>query len=77
MSKLLLLADSNYANNVGDYCGRRIKELEFKSCQSRRSAMAKIPTAEEGIVVVSCLDMIAADVSKTTPVNADAAIEEQ
>ena len=75
MSKLLLLADSNYANNVGDYCGRRIKELEFKSCQSRRSAMTEISTAEEGIVVVSCLDMIAADVSKTTPVNADAAIE--
>ena len=75
MAKLLLLADSNYVNNIGDYCGRRIKDLEVKSCQSRKSAMAEISGAEEGIVVVSCLDMIASDVSKSTPVGADSAVE--
>ena len=75
MAKLLLLADSNYVNNIGDYGGRKIKDLVVKSCQSRRSAMSEISGAEEGIVVVSCLDMIASDVSKTTPVGADAAVE--
>ena len=75
MSKLLLLADSNFSNNFGDYKGRKLKELEVKSCQSRRIAMQEIGNASEGIVVVACLDMIAADVVATTPVDADRAIE--
>ena len=75
MAKLLLLADSNFSNNYGDYSGRKIKDLEVKSCQSRRAAMLEIGSSEEGIVVVACLDMVAADVVKTTPVDADRAVE--
>ena len=75
MAKLLLLSDSNFSNNYGDYSGRKIKELEVKSCQSRRAAMLEIGSAEEGIIVVACLDMVAADVVKTTPVDADRAVE--
>ena len=75
MARLLLLADSNFTNNIGDFKGRKIKTLEVKSCQTRRTAMAEVSAVEEGIVVISCLDMIAADVVKTTPVDADRAIE--
>ena len=66
MSRLLLVTDSNFINNVGDYNGRKIKNLEVKSCQSRRLALAAINEPEEGLVVVACLDMIAADIAKST-----------
>ena len=66
MSRLLLVTDSNFLNNVGGYKGRKIKNLEVKSCQSRRTAMAVINGAEEGILIVACLDMIAADIAKST-----------
>ena len=77
MSRLLLLADSNFTNNIGVFAGRKIKDLEVKSCQSRKAALAEISMAEEGIVVVSCLDMIAADIIATTtnPSDAGRAIE--
>ena len=66
MSRLLLVTDSNFLNNVGGYKGRKIGNLEVKSCQSRRTAMATINGAEEGILIVACLDMIAADIAKST-----------
>ena len=77
MSRLLLLADSNFLNNIGEFRGRKIAELEVKSCQSRRIAMTEVDSVEEGIVVVACLDSIAADIIKTTtdPNDAGRAIE--
>ena len=61
MAQLLLLADSNFQNNYGDYPGRKIKDLGIKSCQSRRVAMSELASVNKGIVVVACLDMIAAE----------------
>ena len=75
MARLLLLADSNFQNNIGEYSGRKIKNLEFKSCQTRKAVMSELSGVEEGIVVVSCLDMIAADIVKTTPQGAEQAVE--
>ena len=75
MARLLLVTDSNFVNNIGVYGGRKIKDLEVKSCQSRRSALTEISTVEEGIVVVACLDMIAADIAKSTISGSDNAIE--
>ena len=66
MSRLLLVTDSNFINNVGNYKGRKIKNLEVKSCQTRRVAMSAINGMEEGILIIACLDMIAADVAKST-----------
>ena len=70
MSRLLLVTDSNFFNNIGDYKGPKIKNLEVKSCQSRKAAIEQISAIYEGLVVFSCLDMIAADVSRTTLNNA-------
>ena len=75
MSKLLLLADSNFVNNIGDYNGRKIKDLEVVLCQSRSVAMAELGAMDEGIVVISCLDMLAADIIGSTPTDAWRAIE--
>ena len=69
MSRLLLLADSNYLNNIKDFGGRKIKDLEVKSCQNRRAAIAELGSIEEGIIVVSCLDMMAADIAASAPDN--------
>ena len=66
MARLLLVTDSNFINNVGDYQGRKLKNLEVKSCQSRRTAMAMINGADDGILIVACLDMVAADIAKST-----------
>ena len=76
MARILLLADSNFSNNVGVFRGRKVRNLEWKSCQSRKSVLDEINLFEEGILVVACLDMIAADVTKNTSVdNADNAVE--
>ena len=75
MAKQLLLSDSNFVNNIGDYKGRKIKGLEVKSCQSRKAVLSELAQAEEGIVVLSCFDSIAADVAKTNAVDADRAVE--
>ena len=76
MARILLLADSNFSNNVGVFRGRKVRNLEWKSCQSRKSALDEINLFEEGILVVACLDMIAADVTKNSSVdNADNAVE--
>ena len=75
MSRILLVTDSNYINNVGTYKGQMVKNLEVKSCQSRKAAIQAMSEVEEGIVVISCLDMMAADVYKSTLNNADAAVE--
>ena len=75
MAQILLIADSNYKNNVNAYKGKKIKNLEVKSCQSRKSAVAEFSAVEEGIVVISCLDMIAADIAKSTIAGADNAVE--
>ena len=66
MSRILLVTDSNFVNNVGEFRGRKIKNLEVKSCQTRREASQEISGPSEGIVVVACLDMIAADVTINT-----------
>ena len=66
MAKLLLITDSNFINNVGGFKGRKLKDLKVKSCQSRRSVMQEVHSMEEGIVVLSCLDMLAADIAKST-----------
>ena len=75
MAKLLLVTDSNFLNNIGDYKGPKIKNLEVKQCKSRKSAIQEIAAIDDGIIVFSCLDMIAADVAKTTLNDADAAVE--
>ena len=75
MSKLLLITDSNFLNNIGDYKGPKIKNLEVKQCKSRKSAIQELTAIDEGIIVFSCLDMIAADVAKTTLNDADSAVE--
>lgn len=75
MSRLLLLADSNFLNNIGDYAGRKISGLEVKNCQTRKSIMSELNLVDEGIVVLSCLDMIAADIIKSTPSDAERSIE--
>ena len=66
MSKILLVTDSNFVNNIGEFRGRRIKNREVKSCQTRRVAMQEISGPEEGIVIVAVMDMIAADVAINT-----------
>ena len=75
MSRILLVTDSNFINNIGDYKGRKIKNLEVKSCQSRKAVLEELSTIDEGIIVFSCLDMMAADIAKTTLTGADAAVE--
>ena len=75
MSRVLLLADSNFVNNIGEFSGRKIKNLEVKSCQSRKAVMSGLAEVEEGIVIVSCLDTIAANIVKTTPEGAENAVE--
>ena len=75
MSRLLLVTDSNFVNNIGSYKGQKIANLEVKSCQTRRAAMQEINTMEEGIAIIACLDMIASDVAKNTPNDVERAIE--
>ena len=75
MARILLLADSNFKNNYGAYPGRLLKELEVKSCQSRKAVIESIADVEEGIVVIAALDMIAADIAKSTAKDADNAVE--
>ena len=69
------MTDSNFVNNIGAFKGSKIKNLEVKSCQSRKAVLQELATVEEGIVVFSCLDMLAADIAKTTLTGADAAVE--
>ena len=75
MARILLVTDSNFINNIGDYKGRKIKNLEVKSCQSRKAVLQELAGVDEGIVVFSCLDMMAADIAATTLNGADAAVE--
>ena len=75
MARLLLLSDSNFLNNIGEFKGRKIEGLEVKSCQSCRLALSELAVAEEGIVVVACLDMIAADISRSTTTDAGSSVE--
>ena len=75
MARLLLLADSNFENNYGKFKGPKIVNLEFKSCQSRKVALQELDKIEAGVVVVSCLDLIAADVAKSNPDDVDGAID--
>ena len=75
MAKILLVTDSNFINNIGAYKGQRIKNLEVKSCQTRKAVLQELSTVDEGIVVFSCLDMMASDISKSTPSGADASVE--
>ena len=75
MAKILLIADTNFKNNIGAYKGRKIAELEVKSAQTRRAVMSELTGAEEGIVVIACLDMIAADIARTTTSEVDSAVD--
>ena len=47
MARLLLLADSNFENNYGKFQGRKIIDLETKSCQSRRVVMQELDKMEK------------------------------
>ena len=75
MARILLLADSNFSNNIGEFRGRKIKDLVLKSCQSRKVLMDELAAVTEGVVVISCLDMLAADVAKTSTTDPDSAVE--
>ena len=75
MANLLLITDSNFINNVGAFKGRKIKDLDVKSCQSRRAVMQEIHSLEEGIAVFSCLDMVTADIVKSTVNDVQEAVE--
>ena len=75
MARVLLIADSNFKNNIGAYNGRKIKNLEIVSCQSRKSAVQELSSVEEGVVVIACLDMIASDIVKSTVGEAEGAVE--
>ena len=75
MSRILLVTDSNFVNNVGAYGGRKIKNFEVKSCQSRKAVLQEIASVDEGIVIFACLDMMASDISKSTLSGADSAVE--
>ena len=75
MSRLLLITDSNFINNIGAFKGRKIKDLEVKSCQSKRAVMQEVHSMEEGIVVLSCLDMLASDIAKSAANDPQSAIE--
>ena len=71
----MLIADSNFKNNSGAYKGRKIKDLEIFSCQSRKSVVQELASIEEGIVVIACLDMITSDIVKSTVGGAEGAVE--
>ena len=75
MARVLLIADSNFKNNIGAHKGRKIKDLEIVSCQSRKSAVQELTSIEEGIVVIACLDMITSDIVKSTVGSAEGAVE--
>ena len=72
---LILTAASNFANNINGYEGRRVKDLVFRSCSTRRAVMAEVNLINEGILVVASLDTIAADVAKSTPTDPGRALE--
>ena len=71
----MLIADSNFKNNSGAYKGRKIKDLEIFSCQSRKSVVQELASIEEGMVVIACLDMITSDIVKSTVGGAEGAVE--
>ena len=75
MARLLLLADSNFLNNYGAFKGPKIQGLEIKSCQNRVTVLNELAGIEEGIVVVSCLDMIASEVSKNNANELDRSVD--
>ena len=75
MARVMLIADSNFKNNIGAYKGRKIKDLEIFSCQSRKSVVQELASIEEGIVVIACLDMITSDIVKSTVGGAEGAVE--
>ena len=75
MARVMLIADSNFKNNSGAYKGRKIKDLEIFSCQSRKSVVQELASIEEGMVVIACLDMITSDIVKSTVGGAEGAVE--
>ena len=75
MARLLLLADSNFENNYGRFKGRKIKDLETKSCQSRKVVIQELDKMGEGIMVLSCLDLFVADITRSNPVDPDGAVD--
>ena len=77
MAKILLITDSNFLNNIGAFGGRRIKDVEVKACKSRKAVMQELSAVGEGVVVISCLDMVASDIARSNEggSGADNAIE--
>ena len=75
MANLLLLADSNFTNNIKDYSGPMLQHLQVKSCQTRKAIMSEVGLAEEGIVVIASLDMMAANIARSTAANPYRAVE--
>ena len=55
MARLLLFADSNFLNNIGDFPGRKIKNLEVRSCKSKKELISELTGINQGVVVVACL----------------------
>jgi hypothetical protein len=77
MARLLLLTDSNYIKNSAPelYKGPRIKNLEVKNCQNKRTLFSEMSGMREGIMVIACLDLIAAEAATTNPDLPDRAVE--
>ena len=75
MARLLLLADSNFQNNIGVFKSPKICDLEIKSCQSRKAVANELSGIDEGIVVISCLDTIAAEIAKNSVNEVDSTVE--
>ena len=75
MARLLLLADSNFQNNIGVFKNPKICDLEIKSCQSRKAVANELSGIDEGIVVISCLDTIAAEIAKNSVNEVDSTVE--
>lgn len=75
MAKLLLLADSNYAQNIRSFQGTRIKNLQFVECQSKRAVLTELGSVYEGIVVIANLDNVAAEAAKGAIDAQDRAVE--
>jgi hypothetical protein len=75
MGRLLLLTDSNFIDNYDKYCGPKVKNLDVVNCQNKSVLLAQLAGIREGIVVISCLDLIASEAAITSLGSQDRAVE--
>jgi hypothetical protein len=75
MSKLLLLADSNFRKNSEKYLGPKIRDLNFVNCQSKQVLLSQLSGNLEGIVVIACLDVVASEAARKAISSQDRAVE--